>query len=150
MDESDLVGFKELDRKLQQLGDQLGGKTLRQSVGYAMQPVLVRARLEAPKGKRAHKTYKGRLVAPGFLSRNIKKRTYLAKNKYSATAVVGVSREAFYGLTFLHRGFRHVRSGKKIAPDPWLERALEPQQQVVINRLKSGLTDRITKIARKK
>lgn len=138
----EIDGLRELDRKLAELGRQTGVKVLQQACGAAMTPVVNAARQMAPKGSKAHRTYKGRLVAPGFLSRNIKKRTYKDKAGRWAGAFVGASREAFYGPMFQELGTKHH------AAQPFLQPAFENNRATVENRLKAELRKRIDKVKR--
>lgn len=138
-----LQGFKELDKKLRELGQSVGGRYLRQAVGSALTTTVKEVRQGAPKGTKAHRTYKGRLVMPGFLSRNIKKRTYTSKDKRKAFGVIGVSSEAYYGPQFLDRGTKHIQKTEFITGP------FERNQTVIINNLKNELLKRIQQAARK-
>ena len=140
--ERQLQGFKALDKKLRDLGPAVGGKILRQSVSAAMLPVLKGARQSAPKGSRLHRTYKGRLVAPGFLSRNIRRTSRLSRDGRLASADVRARGEAFYG-GLLEKGTKHI-DGK-----PWLGPAFEHNLSTVENALKKALLRRILRVARR-
>jgi len=133
-------GWKELDRKLAALGDaQQVRKILRSSAGTAVTPVVQSARRNVPRGTRAHKTYKGRLVAPGFASRSIKKRVKIVGG--SIVAYVGVRKEAFYAL-FFEGGTQYMRA------QPWLEPALKDNKAKVLQRFGDGIEKWIRKVAR--
>lgn len=138
--ENQLQGVKELAEKLKKLGASVGGKALRSAAGTAMNPVVKAARENAPVGKVAHRTHKGRLVAPGFLSRNVKKRTWKSKDGRIVRASVGVSSEAFYGVQFLEPGTKHIKKNN------WLTRAFETNQNKVQANFKKALSRRISKI----
>ncbi len=150
--DSGLEGFKELSKKLSSMGSAVGGKILRQSVGAAVTPVLKEARLNAPQGDRSHKTHKGRLVAPGFLSRSIKKKTFKSRDGRYASAVIGVKKEAFYGVQFVERGYTPTDRNKKkhssVDPNEWLTKSLESKRREVTNKLKQDMLKRILKAAR--
>ncbi len=137
--ESTLAGFKELSKKLQALGSEMGGKVLRQAVGTAITPALKEIRASAPVGNKPHKTRKGRLVSPGFLSRNIKKKTFKSRSGSFASATIGAKAEAFYGSDLLEKGT------KNIDPAPWMEPAFHRRQTEVTNKLKVDLLKKIKK-----
>lgn len=98
--------MKELSRKLAKLGQELGTKTLRQAAMGATTPVFKEMKAAIPVGKVAHRTHKGRLVAPGFAKRNIKRRSSAKKGK--ASVVIGVASEAFYAVQFVDRGTKKM------------------------------------------
>jgi len=118
--DSQMGGFKQLAAQLKEAGMRDGGKYLRSSVGLAMTPTLKEARNSAPVGSVAHRTYKGRLVAPGFASRNVKKKTTKSKDGTFASAKVGVLSEAFYAVHFSELGTDITRHQ---TAKPWLEPA---------------------------
>lgn len=142
MAQTEIEGAKKLSQQLQKLGAAASGKILSQSASYAMTPVVNAARQSAPRGSKAHKTYKGRLVAPGFLARNIKKKTRRWKGGHGVTVSVGPHREAFYGTAF-------VELGTKNAPaKEWLEPAFDARKEQVISRLTGRLRQKIKAAAR--
>lgn len=140
----ELKGFKELEKKLNALGVQAGTKVMRQAAGAAMNIVVKEARAKAPVGSEAHKTHKDRVVAPGFLSRNIKKFTRVSKSKGTALVFVGPSSEAYYGSQFVEVGTKYM------AAQPWLEPAYESKKSQVVDRYGDELRKRIKKVAAKR
>lgn len=100
-----IEGLKELTKQLDKLSAELGAKTLRNATRAALVPTHKKIQSLAPVGKKAHKTYKGRLVAPGFLKRNIKLKSSSRKGKI--TASIYAKDEAFYGM-FLALGTQHI------------------------------------------
>lgn len=138
---AEIEGLKELSEKLARLGKDLGGKSLRQAASASVTPVMRQLRAAAPVGSKAHKTYKGRIVAPGFLKRSIAKRTKLDRRKGSAFVTIGVKREAFYGVSFIESGTRNLD------PQPWFVRTFETNQQTIESGLKSELKKRIARVA---
>jgi phage protein, HK97 gp10 family len=135
-----LEGFAELDRKLRALGPAVGGKILRQAVRQAVKPALSRAKETVPVGTVAHKTYKGRLVSPGFALRSL--RIITTKLIGGAAALLGVRREAYYALQFIELGTA------KYPRHPWLGPAFQATQQQQIEALAKALKERIEKAAR--
>lgn len=135
-------GMKELSLKLSKLQRNAGGKILRSAAMSATLPVLRAAQANVPKGTEAHKTYKGRLVGPGFASRNVRRRSRLSKDKTRVFVSIGVSKEAFYTALFLELGTRYIQ--KK----PWLRPALRDNQKEVVKRFSAIMKKKIEQTAR--
>lgn len=104
-------GLKELSSKLNALERTVAGKTLRSAAMLATTPAMKRMKATAPRGKKLHRTYKGNLVAPGFLSRSIKRKSTYRNGR--AKVSVGVKKEAFYGVLFVDPGTKPHRIPKK-------------------------------------
>lgn len=130
----DLQGYKELSRKLSSLGKRVGGKVLRGAMIRATTPTIREMKSKAPVGTVAHRTYKKRLVAPGFSSRSIK-RVSRVKDGY-ANLRIGVRKEAFYAIQFLDQRsgrtpYAVSKRGKKavrpytIQAKPWFSSVFE-------------------------
>lgn len=158
MTASQTEGFEELDKLFKELGSAASGKALRQSVGVAMTPVVKQARVWAPEGgefggePRTHRTYKGRLVTPGFLSRNIGKSTFLSKSKNFASASVAPRGEAWYGKLFsssLPRPFKTKNGTRDFPEDDFLAEAFDAKKDEMIRRFYDALGKRLDKALRK-
>lgn len=141
---SALEGVAELTRKLDALGKLEEGKALRAAVRAGIKPATERAKAMAPVGEVAHKTYKGRLVAPGFLRRSIRSVTKLSKDKQKATALLGVRAEAFYGVQFVELGT------SRMPASPWLRPAFEATQTEQQKALAASLKKSVEKAAKTK
>lgn len=141
MAELAVKGMKELRNKLRALGPAAGGKALRNAASFAMTPVVQEARRRAPVGDQPHKTYKGRVVAPGFLSRNIKKKARMLRDKSTVFVHVGMAGEAWYG-GLLEDGTKYMDA------NPWLEPAFEARKNEVLERFTDKLRQNIEKAAR--
>lgn len=138
-------GLKELSVKLRALGETVAARNLRGAARDAMQPVEQVAHASAPVGTVTHKTYRGRTVTPGFLQRSIRRAAFAKRGaKNEVRAVVGVTREAFYGLAFVERGT------SKMPARPWLVPAFDMAQGQVLDRFKRSLVKRIERAAKKK
>lgn len=138
-----LEGAAELDRKLAALADPKDtGKVLRSGVGSALRTVAKKkAEANAPQGDEAHRTHKGRLVAPGFASRSLTVKTFLSRDKQKAIGLLGVRSEAFYALQFIELGTKHI------AAQPWLEPAFQSSKTAMLKRLIYAMQRRYRKIA---
>ena len=136
MDKFEVKGAKELERKLKRLSAAASGRVIRTAVNFAMTPALKDARANAPKGGVPHKTYKGRVVAPGFLSRSIKKKSKLARNKKTAWAWLQVDGEAFYGK-FIEQGTI------KLQAKPWMRPAMTRNKAIILSRYSDKMRQRI-------
>lgn len=132
-----IEGLKALSKQLDRLGSELGTKTLRNASRAAMVPTHKKIKALTPVGKRAHRTYKGRLVAPGFLKRSI--RLGSRAKKGIVTASISAKPEAFYGM-FL------VIGTKKIKAKDFFFRIFANDRAGVESRLVSELRKRINKI----
>jgi HK97 gp10 family phage protein len=137
-------GFAELSKKLSRLADGMDLKVIRRAARSAMLPVVKEAERRIPKSDEPHNTYRGRLVAPGFASRNIKRVAKVNKRRGVVEVKVGVASEAFYAAQFQERGTKYQPA------QPWLEPALEAKQDEVVDRFKAQLKKIIEKEARKK
>lgn len=137
-DDFDIQGALGLSKKLKMLSAQASGRAIRTSVSYALTPVVKSARSRAPKGSVAHKTYQGRTVAPGFMSRSIKKRSKISKDKSAAYAWVALAPEAFYGI-FVEKGL----DNKDYQARPWLGPAFRGNRALMLRRYSEKLKERI-------
>lgn len=135
-----LKGAKELDAQLAALGAAAGGKVLRGAMRAALN--IAKAKAEAAAAQlnetgRMHRTYRGRLVAPGFASRNLRIVTVKDKNGAPLRAVLGVRREAFYAVQFIELGTATIPAR------PWLIPAHESSQEAMTAKLADGIRERI-------
>ncbi len=137
----ELTGAKELARLLKQMPDKMRGQVLRQAVRAASKPAMSRARALVPVNKieALHKTYKGRVVAPGFAQRSITAVTEVGKSKLTSWVRIGVKREAFYATQFVELGTSHQ------AKQPWLGPAFEASQSEMLSAIVSHIRKFIAK-----
>ena len=140
---AEIVGFDELGKQLKNLGPAVSGKALRSEVGFALTPLKKEVERAVPKGTRAHKTYKGRLVAPGFASRNVFKTAKLDKRRGSVKGSVGFKGEAFYAAQFLELGT------STMSAQPTLRPAHRAKRAEMLDRMRSKLKQNIAKAVRK-
>lgn len=146
---SDLEGYAQLSKQLFELANPKEGlAALKESVRKPMQGVLKVARANVAKispGKAdLHRTYKGRLVGAGFAARSLGVRVVVSRDKTSASALLGVRKEAFYAVQFFELGTA------TIPKQPWLVPALESSKATAVKSIGATMKKRIEKIARKR
>jgi HK97 gp10 family phage protein len=135
-------GIKELSDRLEALGDLANGREVRAALLQAALPGVNAIKAAAPVGSEAHKTFKGRVVAPGFLSRNIRRKALLRTSKGRSMVIIGPANEAFYA-TFLEHGTQ------KMAAQPFMEAAFKSAMPAMINRFKERLARQIERASRR-
>jgi hypothetical protein len=152
-------GLSALSKKLEGIEAATSAKLLRSAAMSATLPTFRKIQAAAPVGSTVHRTYKGRLVAPGFLKRSIRRKSWLKGGK--ATVMIGVRREAFYGIAFLDRGTdggivkakRKISSGKTvrysyyrqaIKGHNWFAKTFESDALDIVSLFKAKLRQRIS------
>lgn len=93
-----LTGLRELSFKLNQLETQTAAKQLRNAALKATTRTVRKMKMRVPVGTEMHRTYRGRLVAPGFAKRALRRRTSIKNGK--ALVRIGVLKEAYYALFY--------------------------------------------------
>lgn len=144
---TDLEGYAELSKQLSALADpKQQASALRESVRKPMNQVKKAAQASiaqiSPGKTDIHRTYKGRLVGAGFASRSLRVVVKMSKNKQSATALLGVRKEAFYAVQFHELGTAYI------SKRPWLVPAFEAQKDPAIRGIGDVLKKRIERIAK--
>lgn len=137
-DTSHVIGLNKLSKELEKLGHDIGKKVLRSAVSSALTPTFKKIKMGVPVGSKAHRTYKGRLVAPGFLKRNLKRSSRYKNGR--AIAKIKTNPEAFYGVTFLDEGT------SKISARHWFARKFETDRRAIESRFAKILRDKIKKL----
>ena len=138
-----LEGFADLQRQLTALGAAAGGRVLRSALMSASLPALRNIQAAAPTGSKAHRTYMGRLVAPGFLKRNIRRKSLLSRDRSHARVLIGPASEAFYA--------QFIEFGKAgYSASPFIIPAFRNSQDQMIAKLRDRLGILIQRAARKK
>ena len=137
-----LEGVAQLTRQLNALQKLEDGKAIRAAVKAGMTPVYKAAQQKIPVGTVAHRTFKGRLVAPGFAKRSLQLVTTLSSDKQKATAIIGVRGEAFYAIQFVEMGT------SKMAAQPWLRPAFYDTREEQESAVATSLRNTIDKITR--
>lgn len=161
---SSLEGFDVLSKKLADLGDKLGYKTLRSAALKATTPVLREMRQKIPVGNLVHRTYRGRLIAPGFAKRSLRRITKLDRSAGKVSVLIGVKKEAYYAIQFIDEGItvtqrRYKKKGSRrrekklirpytIKGSHWYKNVFVKNREKMENELKKQLTQQIEKVAR--
>jgi len=153
---TELAGVQELNIKLSKLERSVGIKTLRSAVFKSTTPVVRAMKSKIPVGSRAHRTYRKRLVAPGFSKRSIKRLTgkkYINQGKLSIA--IGVKAEAFYAINFIDQGPHKVtKRGRRpvksytINQHPWFQSTFLANKNLMLRTFRSELQIAIEKAAR--
>lgn len=139
---SSMDGFAALAAKLKGLRDPKEvGRTLKTGVSRAMNDVAKVARQYIPEGIDAHKTYKGRLVAPGFAKRSIRVISKVDSNGQRAYALLGVRAEAYYAVQFVELGT------SKMYARLWLRPAFNASKDPMIKAVGGEINDWIKGVA---
>ena len=134
-----VTGLKELSDQLSRLERATAIKAMRSAAMGATLPTTKEMRAAAPRGRNVHRTYKGRLVAPGFLSRSIIRKARVNKKTGGASVAIGVKREAFYGIAFLDRGTKNIRGSS------WFVSKFKKNSGNIVQLFKTKLAARIAK-----
>lgn len=139
-------GLRDLQFKLKNMPDKVQGKILRNAATFAVNPLVSEARRSVPVSSRNYlaRTYRGKLIAPGFGKRSIKKKVKLYQGGKFAKAMVGVLPEAYYLLQFVERGT------SKQSKQPWLEPAYRKTRRQVLTRFKEQMKKKILESAKGK
>lgn len=139
-----LTGVKELTGKLTEIGAKFAAKELRGTVTDALGEAEHVARSRIPIGTVPHKTYRGRLVSPGFAVTTLHIESFVDKARGKAVALLGVAREAFYAALFVELGT------SKDNAQPWLQPSFEQSKDPMLQRLAGTLRERVERIAKKR
>jgi len=140
---SQLIGAVEAQKQLRALGEVGEAKIVKGAVRAAIKIPENLAKFYIPRGSEPHRTYKGRLVAPGFSARSIQSRVTVSKKTKNVVGVLGVEREAFYAVQFVDRGT------SKMAARPWLRNAFTGTANAQSDAFGTYIQKRITAIANK-
>jgi HK97 gp10 family phage protein len=162
---NELAGVRELTTQLNKLQGKTQVKALRSALFKATTPVVRQMKGKIPTADRAARTYKGRLVGPGFASRSIKRitgRKFLALGKLSIA--IGVKREAWYAINMLDQGPHTIterrmsvgpraRQTVQVKPytlrrQPWLENTFRANRSQMLSAITQNLRTQIERIAR--
>lgn len=146
MPSNEIVGLRELQKQLAELGALDGGKVLRSATLLATTPVLRAARAKIPVNDRDYlaETYTGRKVSPGFAKRNIARKVILSRDKTRAVALVGVKPEAYYAVQFVELGTS--RQPKQ----PWLAPAHRETEAQQVQAFGETVKRKIDQVARRR
>lgn len=140
---SQLEGVADLTAKLNELGAKFAARQLKGVVEQALSIALHKARATIPIGIEAHKTYRGRIVSPGYALSTLHIETKLDKKRGAIVGLLGVGREAFYAVQFVELGTARVPAR------PWLRPAFENSDSQMLEEIASELRERVGKIAAK-
>lgn len=142
-------GVEELARQLTAMGQKTGLAALRKAVRYAFKPVLDDVRNTSHVSKAPHKTYKGRMVAPGYMRRSFVTITTVDKRTGSAIAGIHVKkarRDAWYYM-MVAKGWTRPRDNARWPGSDFMTSALSGNRAEIEARLEDRLRHLIAKAA---
>jgi len=137
-----LIGAKDLQDKLAKLTGKDAKAAVRRGLTASSKPVVFAARSYIPKGVDSGRTIRGRIVSPGFASRNIKAKVIMYRSGTGGSVLVGPTTEAFYATQFVEIGTS--RQGRQ----PWLEPAFDSTKGAQIAAFGNAVEKHINKVAR--
>jgi HK97 gp10 family phage protein len=88
------------------------------------------------------KTYKGRLKTPGFVGRNMARKSLISRDKRTVVVMLAPRKEAFYAINFYEFGT------SRNPPRPWLEPSFRSSIPQVDVRFRAQLKRLIDKAAK--
>lgn len=141
-----ISGFDSLDKKLAALGNAKSvQKVIRQAVGFAMTPMVKQAQKDIPESGDSYQLKDGRIVAPGFARRSIKKITQKGSqgDDFIARGLVGVRPSAWFA-TLYDGGFQR-QGGSSEPGNNWLTDAGKDNVNIAISRFQQKLAKAIIK-----
>jgi len=158
--------FKELYARLGNLSARLQVKAMRGAVRRAARQTLNKMRSAAPQGSVAHRTYRRRLVSPGFLRRSLRIVTKVDAGAGRVSAILGVRKEAYYGPQFYDQGpytitqRKYRMAGKRrrtvraikpytLPKRPWFESTFLADKQVMENNFVQFVRQEIDKAVKR-
>lgn len=133
-------GLDELSKELRKLGPDIGKKALRSATAGALTPTYKKIKMKAPVGDEAHRTHKGRLVAPGFLKRSLSRSSRFFPRMGKAVAKIKINAEAFYG------GFYDVGVPGKFKRLEWFTKTFESDREAIEKKFSDLLRAKIKKL----
>ena len=149
-----VIGVDIIKRKITAIDRSIEPKFIAQAIRAAMAPVQRQAKKNAPQGTETHKTYTGRLVAPGFLKRNIRIKRIKKRRSDVIAYSLAARGDAFYGKIlegdWTYKGGRN-KQGRQIHKygREWLGRAYTTHGQKMEESFLTALKKRIDKAAQK-
>ncbi len=101
---AEIAELSDLLQKMELIKGRAGINAMRAAGRKAVRPTMVIMRARMPKGSQAHRTYKGRLVAPGFSSRNLRVISKVNRSAGRVSTIIGLRKEAFYSAQYYDQG----------------------------------------------
>lgn len=131
-----IIGKENFGDSIKKMRQEFTTANLRSALNYAIDPAYKTAKQLAPKGSKMHKTKKGRIMAPGFMARTMKKRTFQHRDKMGASATISLDPQAYYGQ-FVAGGYKR---GKTNVPGrPFLRPAVDQNRAFFVSRFEERL-----------
>lgn len=143
-----IKGFDQFEKNIKKLKNPRKVRNLcKKSINFALTPVVKQVRANVPVAKEAHKTYKGRIVSPGFASRSVRKQTKNSKKQgVLGVGFVGFTKEAWYMKLYEH-GYTH-KGGKVFAPLHFMKNAYNHNKKLMAERFRQKGAREIIKMVK--
>lgn len=140
---SALEGVAALTAQLNEFGAKVAARELRGTTKTALAIPEHAARARMPVGTEPHKTYKGRIVSPGYSLSTLHIEVKLDKRTGSVVGSLGVGREAFYAVQFGELGTARMPA------HPWLRPSFETSEEAMLQSIVTDLRARIAKLQKR-
>ena len=139
-----IQGMASALRSFKNLSDAVKPRLVRNALNAALTPGLKAARNAAPVGSKPHKSYKGRTLPPGYLSRKgIKKSTRKSRTGNKVFGKIAATAEGFYG-SFKEYGTKNIDA------NPFFFKAIDSVQDEMERRYFEKMNEAIQKEFRKR
>ncbi len=154
-------GYAEISKQLKAMGQVAGSRAMRAAAMQSTLPARKAIKAAAPVGKDEYtypaegggtkvvrpyprRTYKGRLVTPGFHSRSVRQFSHVSADRQTITVDIGLAGEAFEAIQFTELGT------SKQPSRPWFEPAFRRSLPDIDRRFWGRLKALIDKAAESK
>lgn len=139
-------GYDAIAGKLRRLDRKLGVRLINSELRKATTPTQRKMRAAAPVGRVLHKSYRGRLLAPGYLKRSLKRRVKRVRKTGNQAVDFGVTREGYYAKFYAEGPYVVTkRKGKRIRSytlrrHPFFREVFQADEGKMANMFLRGLT----------
>jgi len=157
---SKIEGIENALKQFAKLETGLATKTVRSASMQSTTPIFRKMKAKIPVGSKAHKTYRKRLVGPGFAKRSLKRRSRVLRNG-RVLVTIGVINEAFYAINFHDQGVKNIstrrikgKRGKQsikpydIPARHWFKRVFEQGQNAMTKQFSNVFRKKIDQVTR--
>lgn len=143
-------GTKQTIKNINEFAEMFGGSKARRVIATALSkattPAFRSMKLAAPRGYRAHKSWRGNTIPPGNLPWATRKRrgTTTAGNQFSE---IGVLEDWWYGVFILPSG--HSGKTGTVAPNDWFFKVFADHERQAVKIFQSELIPQMNRAAKR-